>query len=103
MAAGAPIPRAGDVIDRIVELADGNAFLTLELARSAVAGVPALVATARDAIASKFLDGDKDAVATLRRVALASDDLDPGAAVALAGSSEAEAFASWTRRSRPGS
>ncbi len=93
VAVGAPIPRAGDVIDRIVELADGNAFLTLELARSAVAGVPALVATARDAIASKFLDLDKDAVATLRRVALASDDLDPGAAVALAGSSEAEAFA----------
>ena len=90
---GTPIPRAGDVIDRIVELADGNPFLTLELARSAVAGVPALVDTARDAIASRFLDLDKDAVATLRRVALASDDLDPGAAVALSGSSEATAFA----------
>jgi tetratricopeptide (TPR) repeat protein len=93
VAVGGPIPHAGDVIDRIVELADGNPFLTLELARSAVAGVPALIATARDAIASRFLDLDKDAVATLRRVALASDDLDPSAAVALTGSSEAEAFA----------
>jgi DNA-binding SARP family transcriptional activator/tetratricopeptide (TPR) repeat protein len=93
VAVGTPIPRAGDVIDRIVELADGNPFLTLELTRSAVAGVPALVATARDAIASRFLHLDEDGVATLRRVALASDELDPSAAVALAGSSEAEAFA----------
>ena len=92
-AVGTPIPRAGVVIDRIVDLADGNPFLTLELARSAVAGVPALVATARDAIASRFIDLGEDAVATLRRVALASDELEPSAAVALTGSSDAEAFA----------
>jgi DNA-binding SARP family transcriptional activator/tetratricopeptide (TPR) repeat protein len=93
VAVGTPIPRPGDVIDRIVDLAEGNPFLTLELARSAVAGVPALVATARDAIVSRFLDLEDDTVATLRRLALASDDLDPSAVVALTGSSEAAAFA----------
>lgn len=93
VAAGAPMPRGDEVVDRIVELAEGNPFLTLELARSAVAGVPALVATARDAIAARFLDLDEGTVATLRRLALAGDDLDPSAVVALTASSEAEAFA----------
>ena len=53
MAAGAATPRTREVMDRIVELAEGNPFLTLELARSTVAGVPALLPTARDAFASK--------------------------------------------------
>jgi DNA-binding SARP family transcriptional activator/tetratricopeptide (TPR) repeat protein len=93
VAAGAPTPRAAEIVDRIVDLAQGNPFLTLELARSAVAGVPALVATARDAIASRFLDLDEGTVGVLRRLALAGDDLDPASVVALTGSSEAEAFA----------
>jgi DNA-binding SARP family transcriptional activator/tetratricopeptide (TPR) repeat protein len=92
VAAGAPAPRAADVVDRILDLAQGNPFFTLELARSAVAGVPALVATVRDAIASRFLDFDDEVVAMLRRLALAADDLDTAAAVALTGKSEAEAF-----------
>ena len=93
VAAGAPTPRAAEVVDRIVDLAQGNPFLTLELAQSAVAGVPALVATARDAVAARFLDLDEDTLAMLRRLALAGDDLDPASVVALTGSSEAEAFA----------
>ena len=93
VAAGAPTPRPAEVVDRIVELAQGNPFLTLELARSAVAGVPALVPTARDAVASRFVDLDEGTVAMLRRLALAGDDLDPASVVALTGSSEAEAFA----------
>ena len=93
VAAGAPTPRAAEVVDRIVDLAQGNPFLTLELARSAVAGVPALVATARDAVTSRFLDLGEGTVAMLRRLALAGDDLDPASVVALTGSSEAEAFA----------
>jgi DNA-binding SARP family transcriptional activator/tetratricopeptide (TPR) repeat protein len=93
VAAGASSPRAAEVVDRIIDLAQGNPFLTLELARSATAGVPALVATARDAIASRFLDLDESTVAMLRRLALAGDDLDPASVVALTGSSEAEAFA----------
>ena len=92
VAAAAPTPRAADVVDRIIDLAQGNPFLTLELAQSAVAGVPALVATARDAIASRFLDLNEDTVAMLRRLALAGDDLDPAGVVALVGASEAEAF-----------
>jgi len=93
VAAGAPMPRAAEVVGRIIDLAQGNPFLTLELAQSAVAGVPALAATTRDAIASRFLDLDEDTVAMLRRLALAGDDLDPAGVVALTGSSEAEAFA----------
>jgi DNA-binding SARP family transcriptional activator len=92
VAAGAPTPRAAEVVDRIIDLAQGNPFLTLELAQSAVAGVPGLVVTARDAIASRFLDLDEDTVAMLRRLALAGDDLDPASVVALTGFSEAEAF-----------
>ncbi len=93
VAAAAPTPRADEVVDRIVDLAQGNPFLTLELAESAVAGVPALVTTARDAVVSRFLDLDERTVAILRRLALAGDDLDPSQVVALTGSSEAEAFA----------
>lgn len=93
VAAAAPAPRDAAVLDRIIDLAQGNPFLTLELAQSAVAGVPALVATARDAVASRFVDLDEPTVAMLRRLALAGDDLDPSSVVALTGSSEAEAFA----------
>jgi DNA-binding SARP family transcriptional activator/tetratricopeptide (TPR) repeat protein len=93
VAAGASTPRPAKVVDRIVDLAQGNPFLTLELAQSAVAGVPALVPTARDAVASRFVDLDEGTVAMLRRLALAGDDLDPAGVLALTGSSEAEAFA----------
>jgi len=93
VAAGAPTPRAAEVVDRIMDLAQGNPFLTLELARSAVAGIPALVSTARDAIASRFVDLDEGTVAMLRRLALAGDELDPASVVALTGYSEQEAFA----------
>jgi DNA-binding SARP family transcriptional activator/tetratricopeptide (TPR) repeat protein len=91
--AGAPVPRGDEVVDRIVELAEGNAFLVLELARNPVAGVGALVPTARDAIASRFLDLDEVTTATLRRLSLAGDDLDPDDVAALTGSSETEAYA----------
>lgn len=93
VAAGAATPRTADVVDRIVDLAQGNPFLTLEVARSAVAGVPALLDSARKAIASRFLDLDGDTAAMLERLALAGDALDPATVVALTGSSEAAAFA----------
>jgi DNA-binding SARP family transcriptional activator/tetratricopeptide (TPR) repeat protein len=93
VAAGASTPRTADVVDRIVDLAQGNPFLTLELARSPVAGVPALLETARNAIASRFLDLDESTVAMLERLALAGDALDPASVVALTGYSEADAFA----------
>jgi DNA-binding SARP family transcriptional activator len=93
VAAGATTPRSREVVDRIVDLAQGNPFLTLELARSAVAGVPALLPSARDAIASRFLDLDHDTSAMLRRLALAGDALDPASVLALTGLPEADAFA----------
>jgi len=93
VAASAPTPRTVDVVDRIVDLAQGNPFLTLEVARSAVAGVPALLPTARNAIASRFLDFDEDSAAMLGRLALAGDALDPASVVALTGYPEADAFA----------
>jgi DNA-binding SARP family transcriptional activator len=91
--AGATTPRTREVMDRIVDLAQGNPFLTLELARSAVAGVPALLPTVRDAIASRFLDLDDDTAAMLRRLALAGDALDPAGVIALTGLDEIDAFA----------
>jgi DNA-binding SARP family transcriptional activator len=92
VAASATMPRTAEVVERIIDLAEGNPFLTLELARSPVAGVPALVATARDAVTSRLVDLDEDTIAMLRRLALAGDELDPATVVALTGSSEAEAF-----------
>ncbi len=85
---GATTPRTREVVDRIIDLAQGNPFLTLELARSAVAGVPALLPTARDAIASRFLELDQDTAAMVRRLALAGDALDPAGVVALTGLEE---------------
>ena len=93
VAAGARTSRSREVVDRIIDLAQGNPFLALELARSAVVGVPALLPRARDAISSRFLDLDEDLVAMLRRLALAGDALDPASVVALTGFSEADAFA----------
>jgi len=80
-------------MERILALGDGNPFLTIELARSALVGVPALATTVRDAIASRFLDLEDETLAMMRRVALAGDALDPGSAVAVAAAIESEAFA----------
>ncbi len=91
--ATAPVERSSEVVDRILELSQGNPFLTQELARSAVAGVPALVATAKDAIAGRFVDLDDQSTAMLSRLALAGDALDTTAAVALLDEPEEEAFA----------
>ena len=93
VAAGTATPRSREVVDRIIDLAQGNPFLTLELARSAVAGLPALLPSARDAISSRFLDLEEGTVAMLRRLALAGDGLDPASLVALTGLTEADAFA----------
>jgi DNA-binding SARP family transcriptional activator len=91
VAAGTRTPRDEATVQRIVDLSQGNPFLVLELAHSAVVGVPALVPTVRDAIASRFLDLDEPEAEALRRLALSADDLDPVAAVAVIGD-EAEAF-----------
>ena len=59
VAAGATTPRDRDTVERIVALGQGNPFLVLELARSAVVGVPALVADGRATPSTaRFLDLD---------------------------------------------
>ena len=93
VAASTAVPRGGGTLERIFELGQGNPFLTLELARSVVAGVPALVPTSRAAVTARFVDLDQDTLATLRRLALAGGDLDPAGIVALTGLPEKEAYA----------
>ena len=97
VAAGTPTPRDAATVERIVAASQGNPFLVLELARSAVVGVPALAPTMRDAIAARFVDLGEPAVEGLRRLALSGDALDPVAAVAVAGADEAEAFTTLDR------
>jgi DNA-binding SARP family transcriptional activator/tetratricopeptide (TPR) repeat protein len=92
VAAGTATPRAPDVVERIVELTGGHPFLTLELARSPVAGVSALIASARDAVVARLVDLEEDETAMLSRLALAGDTLDPAGAAALAGAPEPKAF-----------
>ncbi|HYI37151.1 MAG TPA: AAA family ATPase [Thermoleophilaceae bacterium] len=92
VAAASPTPRGPEVVDRIVTLAQGNPFLTLELARSAVAGVAGLVPTARAAITARFIGLDDSTVAGLQQLALSGDELSPAAVVALMGGEEADAF-----------
>ena len=93
VATGTSTPRSPDVVERIVEMTGGNPFLTLELARSPVAGVPSLAPTAGDAIVARLVDLGEDETAMLERLALAGDSLDPSSVVALSGSSEPAAFA----------
>jgi DNA-binding SARP family transcriptional activator len=88
----AAAPRTPEVVDRIVELTAGNPFLVLEAARSPVAGVPALVATARDAVVSRLVDVGLELTEVLERLALAGEELDPASIVALTGATEAETF-----------
>lgn len=83
-------PREPVVIERIVDLAGGNPFLVLELARSAVAGVPALVRNASDAITARLVDLDEQTCAGLRRLALAGGELGGNMAVALTGTGEGD-------------
>lgn len=92
VATAASATRTDETVERIIELGQGNPFLTLELARCAVVGVPALVPAVRDVVAARFLELDPDAAAAMRRLALAGDDLDAPAAVALSGAHETEAF-----------
>lgn len=93
VAASTEVPRDGETLERIFELGRGNPFLTLELARSAVAGVPALVRTVSAAVTARFLDLDEEALATLRRLALVGGNLDPAGIVALTGLPESQAYA----------
>lgn len=80
--------RDPDAVTRIVDAAEGNPFLVLEVARSPVAGVPSLSPSGREAVLARLVDLAPDDVALLERLALAGDSLDPGTLVAVTGATE---------------
>ena len=86
-------PAAG-VLARIVEMAQGNPFFALELARGIGRRCDRLSPpSVWDAITERFLDLDDATAAMLRRLAVAGDDLDPVSVPALTGLAEPDAFA----------
>lgn len=94
--AGAPSARLPDAasLARIVTMSQGNPFFALELARGLASDGPLTVApSVWGAITARFLDLDETTVATLRRLAIAGDELDPADASALTGLPEVDAFA----------
>lgn len=91
-AAGRPLD--DEVVAAITRLAEGNPFATVELARSPdLRDGGRLPADVGKAITARLVDLDDDEVAVLKRLALASDDLDAAVVVALTGSREDDAFA----------
>ena len=79
------------VVERILRLAEGNAFAALELARCAGPdGVPANVG---EAVTARLCDVDPAAMPLLKSLALAGDELDPAAVLALSPADEARTFA----------
>lgn len=92
--AAAPAKPDVGVLDRIVDMAQGNPFFALELTRGIGGAADAAVApTVWDAITERFLDLDDATAAMLRRLAVAGDDLDPLSVPALTGLAEPDAFA----------
>jgi tetratricopeptide (TPR) repeat protein len=94
VAVGAPSPLDTAAVATIVDLAHGNPFFLLELARNAVAGVPHTVApTVWEAVTARFVDLDEGTAAMLRRLAVAGGDLDLTGILAVTGLPEPAAFA----------
>ncbi len=91
--ASAPVQPRAEGVSRIVEMADGNPFLVLELARCVGDdGTLALPPSAWEGIAARLLDLDEVTTALLQRLAVAGDDFDAAGVVAFTGLSDADAF-----------
>ncbi len=95
-------PRDPEAVRRIVDLAEGNPFLAIEVARSPVAGVPSLTPTRREAVLTRMLELGTDDQALLERLALAGRGIDPACLVAVSGTSEETAFRSVEAALRSG-
>jgi DNA-binding SARP family transcriptional activator len=92
--AASPTSLDAKTVAKIVDLADGNPFFILELARNAVAGVPlGVTATVWDAVATRFVDLGEGTRSMLQRLAVTGDELDPAGVLAVTGLPEPEAFA----------
>ncbi|RNF33915.1 ATP-binding protein [Paracoccus methylarcula] len=90
-AAGKPDAR---LLSEIAEMAEGNPFFVLELARGVAAGkLLPLNPSARDTIIARNLDLDDATAAMMRRLAVAGDHLEPAEVLALTGLSEEDGFA----------
>ncbi len=77
----------------IVDKAGGNPFFILELTQLAAPREPSgMVPSVADTVVARLVDLDETRAAWLRRLAVASDDLDPDTVVALTDASQEEAF-----------
>jgi DNA-binding SARP family transcriptional activator/tetratricopeptide (TPR) repeat protein len=82
------------LVERILQLAEGNPFVTLELARASSPGSELrLPVSVGDAIAKRLCDVAPATLALLKRLALASDEFDTTAVSALTTVAEEQAFA----------
>ena len=94
VANAAPARPDARMLSQIAEVAQGNPFFALELARHAAAGQPLTVTrSVWEAVTARFLDLDESTAAMLRRLAVAGDDIDTAGVLALTGLPEPEAFA----------
>ena len=82
-----------NVISRIVALAHGNPFVALEMAGCVESdGSLTITPTLWEAVRSRFVGLDSGSQAILQRLAVAGDDLDTAAVLAVTGLSEEETF-----------
>jgi hypothetical protein len=90
----ASVPPPDDDVARIVELADGNPFFALELARAATANIgDVLPGSVRQAVLRRLAALDSSAIDALAALAIAGDELELASVLALTGMSEDDAFA----------
>ncbi len=91
--ASAPVRPRPTELSRIVDMAEGNPLLVIELARCIDEdGALAVAPSAWEAIAARFLDLDEATTALLQRLSVAGDDVDAAAVVAFTGLPDADAF-----------
>jgi DNA-binding SARP family transcriptional activator/tetratricopeptide (TPR) repeat protein len=91
-AAPQALPQA--TVERIVRLAEGNAFAALELARCAGQDAAArLPASVGEAITARLCDVDESSLSLLKSLALAGDELDTATVLALSPEGEAQTLA----------
>ena len=86
-------PPTGEMVNRIVQLAQGHPFAAIELARSATTGAKhTLPASAAEAITARLCDVPASARALLHWMALTGDECDVGFVEALASQSQVPAL-----------
>ncbi len=91
--AEAPAELDPRVLERILDLAEGNPQFLRELVRCVAAdGGLAIEPTVWEAIGDRFVDLDSGSVEMLRRLALAGSDFDTAGVLALTGLPEPQAF-----------